>query len=447
MTETKEAVNSTSPAYTLVELLAVVTIIVLLAVLTVPALMPMFRRRALAQGAMQMKAALLQSRTSAIMQESDRIAVMPINLRSQPPQWVVPTKMSEWFGHERWVGGTDMDLSYPRYWNSGSWDIKYVHATPVDDLDEDGGMFETCWTGGSAAGALVYGFYDADDGEPDDSTDYRKKVNDGDILGMWVYLGSAITGVGFSVQAEDSDTTNDSWTATAYWGTGIAQDGATEFIDKGGLPQKNKWVHLAASTRELGVGDGQYLCGIKFRQYVETGSDSVYWDKVVIWKNVFRLPDFIVPDLTQFPIDFEKDGRLKATRVTTEYVAGWKPVERDTHGKYWFDRMIILKDVRDRQLQQYLDSYDVADGDGDGFWECEPFVDEDDDGWWTSGEDYDDWGLDRVRGTSDSGDDDSDWDFEGEVGGMSDEAAPSGQVYIKVNKITGVAKVCAHPGG
>ena len=91
MTETQESMNSTPAAYTLIELIAVVSIIVLLAALTVPSLMPIFRRRALEQGAMQMKAALLQARTSAIMQEGDRISVMPINLRAQPPRWVVPT--------------------------------------------------------------------------------------------------------------------------------------------------------------------------------------------------------------------------------------------------------------------------------------------------------------------------------------------------------------------
>ena len=122
MTETQEAVNATdrrepsASAYTLVELLAVVGIVVLLAVLTAPALVPMMRRRALRQGAMQMKAALLQLRTSAIAQESGRVAIMPINLRAQPPQWVIPTKISEWFGGS--------GSSYPKMWDGDSWEIE-----------------------------------------------------------------------------------------------------------------------------------------------------------------------------------------------------------------------------------------------------------------------------------------------------------------------------------
>ena len=56
-------------AYTLIELILVVGIMVVLAVLSAPALAPMLRRRALVQGANQMKAALLRARTAAIAQE------------------------------------------------------------------------------------------------------------------------------------------------------------------------------------------------------------------------------------------------------------------------------------------------------------------------------------------------------------------------------------------
>ncbi len=435
--------------YTLIELILVVGIMVVLAVLTAPALAPMLRRRALVQGANQVKAALLRARTAAIAQEPGSIQVLPICLRAQPPRWALPTNVSEWFG------GTNSN-SYPQWYNNPNWETQYVltGTTAPDTLfNVGGGMFGYCWTRTpvqNAAGEKTFGFMQSDDTESASDRDDRKEVADGDVLGMWVYLGPLVEGVGFSVRADDGTGADQGWTATMKWGTGITQDGATWFVDKGDLPQKGKWVQLAASTAEMGLKNDWYLTGMKFRQY--TGDSSgckTWWDRVVLWKNVYTLPDFIVPDLTQFPIEFEKDGRLKAGRVDMDYDSAWKPAMVNAYSTQWYDRLIILKDVRDRELQFYIDHYDRTTGyggDSDGFWECEAF--DHASGWGKNltSEYVWDYGLDRVKGTTDSGEANNDWDFEGD--GITDEpiVVPNGQIYIKINKITGVAKVCSHPG-
>ena len=438
--------------YTLIELILVVGIMVVLAVLSAPALAPMLRRRALVQGANQVKAALLRARTAAIAQEPGSIQVLPICLRAQPPRWALPTNVSEWFG------GTNSN-SYPKYWDGGStsWKTDWVDETspPDTSFSVGGGMFGNCWTHTRSKAAIgdsayAFGFDRSDDGEPNDDNDDRKEVASGDVLGMWVYLGPLVEGVGFSVRADDDTGADKGWTATMKWGTGIPQGGAEWFVDKGELPQKGKWIQLAASIGEMGIKDNWYLTGMKFRQYTsDSNGCQTWWDRVVVWKNVYTLPDFIVPDLTQFPIEFEKDGRLKAGRVNMDYDSAWKPAMTTKLSTQWYDRMIILKDVRDRELQHYLDTFDNDTGyggDKDGFWECEAF--DDPDGWGDglTAEYVWDYGLDRVKGTTDSGESDNTWDFEGN--GLTDEptVVPNGQIYIKVNKITGVAKVCRHPG-
>jgi hypothetical protein len=328
----------------------------------------------------------------------------------------------------------------------------------------NGGMFGQCWTHaaqGSEGAEHTYGFRESDKYE-------RKKVAYGDVFGIWVYLGPDIVGVGFSVRADDSESNDKGWTATVCWGTGINQGSATWFTNKGELPQKGKWVQLAADVRELGLSDDWFLTGIEFREaYAESKKSQVWWDRVVLWKNVYTLPDFVEPDMTQFPIEFNKDGSLKGTRVTTDVQASWKPAEKNRRPEFWFDRMIILKDSRDQELQYYLraydnpetlgtDTYDNKVADGDGFWECEPFEDDSGgtDGWLDGSETWSNYGPDRVKGTNDKDVEDvnmetnSVWDYEGR--GLSEEVrpqrAPNGQIYIKINKITGIAKICSHPG-
>ncbi len=434
--------------YTLMELIVVIGLIVFLAVLSIPALAPLMRKKALREAAFQMKAALLQARMDAIAREEDRVPLIPIQLRGQPPRWAIPTRMTEWFDFES--EDPSSNQTYPKYWDgsTSTWTVDYVDDTqsPTDTITAPGGVHGNyCWTHRKAnpTGEYVYGFMQSDDGNPNDNTDYRLHVYRTNVLGVWAYLDDNVKGVGFSVRLDDSNGNDRGWTATVYWGEGISHEGYT--VRKGELPPKNKWVHLAASVDELGARDGWYITGMKFRQYTDDpGGCNVWWDRVVLWKKVFVLPDFIEPDMASFPIEFDSDGRLKAVQVNRTLEAS--PIKNRRAATYWFDRLIILKDTRNRELAQYLRMYDVN---ADGFWECEPFSDTNDDGWRGSGEAFLDYGLDRAKGTGDTGEGNSQWDYEGQSVTPEDRPtrSPSGQIYIKVNKVTGMARVCETPGG